>query len=174
MFAKLGNVCQRFLRGLVVPENNKNLAKAVRDWIDDTGLTQAKISALGGPSSTTVTKILSGTGSFRQAVFGQLDRGLGWGDGGAMAAWRGEIAAAAKGFDWRGVSDQELLGEVERRMKGGQAWGGDSGPEDGDGSRGVTHLRPTEPPAYDPEQHAARKGKVEPSGEAGGRSHGRE
>lgn len=68
MFAKLDNVCQRFLRGLVVPENNKDLANAVRDWINDSGLTQARISANGGPSSTTITKILTGKGSFRQAL----------------------------------------------------------------------------------------------------------
>lgn len=104
-----------------VPENNEDLARAVRNWIDDTGLTQAKISALGGPSSTTMTKILTGKGSFRQAVFGQLDRALNWGEGGAMAAWRGELAkTAGDKFDWRTVGDRELLDEVERRMKGEQ------------------------------------------------------
>lgn len=102
-----------------MPENNEDLARAVRNWIDDTGLTQAKITALGGPSSTTMTKILSGKGSFRSAVFGQLDRSLNWGDGAAYAAWRGELVAA--GVDWRSVSNRELLAEVERRMKGGSS-----------------------------------------------------
>jgi len=105
---------QDFWEGMTVPDNNDDLAKAVRDWIDSHGLTQAKISARGGPSSTTITKILSGRGSFRAAVFGQIDRGLEWGDGRAEEVWQGEPDGSR--IDWREASDDQLLEEVRRRL----------------------------------------------------------
>jgi hypothetical protein len=139
-----------------VPENNEDLARAVRNWIDDTGLTQAKISALGGPSRTTMTKILTGKGSFRQAVFGQLDRALNWGEGGAMAAWRGEFTkTVGDKFDWRTVGDRELLDEVERRMKGEQdvrrTEAKKSPDDDGTPPAPVTDLGARRPPMTDDE-----------------------
>lgn len=102
-----------------MPENNARVAKAVREWIERHGLTQSVINARGGPSSSTITKLLSGTGGFRNAIYAQLDRGLDWGTGTAEAIWQGKAEAnAPKGFDWRSVDDDELLAEVRRRMGG--------------------------------------------------------
>ena len=103
-----------------MPENNPRLAKAVRDWVEQRGLTQPVISARGGPSSTSMTKVLTGRGSFAASMFLKLDRGLGWGDGTAERHWRGE--ALASSVDWREASDQELVEELSRRLanRGGQ------------------------------------------------------
>lgn len=125
-----------------MPENNEALARAVRSWIQDTGLTQAKISAAGGPSSTTMTKILSGEGQFRAAVFGQLDRALDWGEGRASEVWRGQTSAVA--VDWRSATDDQLLGELERRLARSRGEGDDHGEDHqkmssaADGSTGGT------------------------------------
>jgi len=61
-----------------------------------------------------MTKILSGTGSFRAVIFGQLDRGLEWGDGEAQRAWQRE--PDGNRIDWREASDEQLLDEVRRRL----------------------------------------------------------
>lgn len=99
-----------------MPDNNPQLAEAVRAWVESHGLTQTTIAARGGPSTSTMTKVLSGRGSFRRVIFNQLDRGLDWGDGNAERYWRGE-AVRDDGFDWRNVSDAELMAEVTRRMR---------------------------------------------------------
>lgn len=99
-----------------MPELNDDLAEAVKRWIDAHSLTQPVIASNGGPSSTTLTKVLSGSGNVRPVILSQLDRGLGWGSGHAARVLRGEEVPAS--FDWRSVSDRELLDEVERRMKG--------------------------------------------------------
>lgn len=99
-----------------MPKNNTALAAAVRDWIETRGLTQTTIAARGGPSTSTMTKVLSGEGSFRGVIFAQLDRGLGWGDGVAERHWFGQgVPVEAKG--WREASDDELLAELHRRME---------------------------------------------------------
>lgn len=150
MFAK------QFCEGGAVPENNQQLADAVADRVRELGMSQAQVSAAGGPSSTTMTKVLSGTGGLRDAIFGQLDRALEWEPGTARSRWRGEAQEAPRTIDWRSATNQELLAEVGRRMEqGGQQWAtGTPGPEDDADDGGV--VRPFPDPRYDPDMHQAQ------------------
>lgn len=121
--------------GGAMPENNQHLADAVRRWIDSRGLTQSVIAARGGPSTSTLTKVLKGTGTLRPSIFADLDRGLEWGDGRAESEWRG-VTAAPEGFDWRSVSDEQLLDEIATRMRRGGSDAGTAGPPKKSGGGG--------------------------------------
>lgn len=123
-----------------MPENNQHLADAVKRWIDSRGLTQSVIAARGGPSTSTLTKVLKGTGTLRPSIFADLDRGLGWGDGRAESEWRG-VTAAPEGFDWRSVSDEQLLDEIATRMRRGGSDAGTAEPREKSAGGGVAPLR---------------------------------
>lgn len=153
-----------------MPELNARLAEAVKAWIaNHPHLTQPVISSNGGPSSTTLTKVLAGEGNVRPGILAQLDQGLGWGHGRAAKLLAGEAIPVE--FDWTSVSDRELLSEVERRMRRGGSDAGHTGkksPSPGEpGTRGsgpgtVAELPPRTPEEpdlrFDPElyeQYAA-------------------
>ncbi|HHV20801.1 MAG TPA: hypothetical protein GXZ30_04580 [Propionibacterium sp.] len=130
---------------------NARLAEAVKAWIADRPhLTQPVISSNGGPSSTTLTKVLTGEGNVRPGILAQLDQGLGWGNGRAAKLLAGEAIPVE--FDWTSVSDRELLSEVERRMARGGSDAGNTGKKSpGPGEPGnVTELRPELPDWAEP------------------------
>lgn len=100
-------------------ELNEALAKAVAWWVEREALTQSVIASRGGPSTTSLTKILSGRGSVRPGSITDLDIGLRWGSGTAAAYLAGEDplgidrASDAPLNEW---SDDQLVRELARRL----------------------------------------------------------
>lgn len=102
-----------------MPENNGNLAEAVKAHIQSKGWSQTTIAARGGPSTTSLTKITSGRGNLSPKMLAQIDAGMQWGEGRAAQILAGEVPGAV---DLAQLSDDALLAEVRRRMKGAPSW----------------------------------------------------
>lgn len=101
-------------------ELNPRLAEAVTWWVQRNALTQTVIAARGGPSTTSMTKILAGKGSVRPGSLTDLDVGLGWGDGVAVEYLSGRdplgifsLPTGAPPAEW---TDDQLLAELRRRL----------------------------------------------------------
>lgn len=82
--------------------------------MDELGVSQATGQGRGGPSTTSLTKITSGTGYIQGSQLGKLDAGLQWPSGAAARILRGGSTLTTIAD----VSDEELLAEVARRMQG--------------------------------------------------------
>ena len=61
-----------------MPTNNSALSDAVKARMGEQGWSQATVITQGGPSSTSLTKILSGQGNLSPKLLAQLDTGLQW------------------------------------------------------------------------------------------------
>lgn len=99
-----------------MPQNNGKLAEEVKARIQSKGWSQTTIAARGGPSTTSLTKITSGKGNLSPKMLAQIDAGMEWEPGRAARTLAGETTAAAS--DLASTSDDDLLAEVRRRMKG--------------------------------------------------------
>lgn len=101
-------------------ELNEGLAKAAAIWIKRHGLSQTTIAALGGPSTTSMTKIGSGRGSVRPGSLVRLDKAFGW-EVGTSAQYLDGLdpqglftePAPATLHEW---SDEQLLDELRQRL----------------------------------------------------------
>lgn len=65
------------------------LASAFAQWVDDNGWTQTDVAAMGGPSTSTQTKVRQGHGPFRSGTLRQVDAIMGWKPGTAQRVIRG-------------------------------------------------------------------------------------
>ena len=108
-----------FGEGVHMTELNQALAEAVREWATRNALSQTVIAARGGPSTTSMTKILSGSGSVRPGSLTDLDKGLGWGQGVAVEYLAGRdplglfAASNSPVTEW---TNEQLLAELARRL----------------------------------------------------------
>lgn len=83
------------------------------------GWSQATVIKQGGPSTTSLTKVLSGTGNLSPRLIAQLDAGLKWEAGTAAKILRqSQIAAPDLArIDLPDISDEELVSELLRRLQ---------------------------------------------------------
>ena len=98
-----------------MPENNQALADAVTSRVREMGWSQTTVAARGGPSTTSLTKIASAQGSLSPKMLAQIDRGMDWTAGTAARILAGHAVAD---LDIAGISNDDLLAEVRRRMEG--------------------------------------------------------
>lgn len=64
-------------------DGRRKLAEAFGAWADRHGYTQSQIAAMGGPSTTTQTKLRLGEGVVSRHTLRQLDAVMGWPAGSA-------------------------------------------------------------------------------------------
>ena len=85
-----------------MPAGPERLARYVRARREELGLSQGDVSARGGPSDTTLSKIEAGTGGLSRASVSKLDTALAWARGSARRVLDGgepEPAAGAQAVD---------------------------------------------------------------------------
>lgn len=121
-----------------MPELNERLAKAVRNRMDELGVSQATVQGRGGPSTTSLTKITSGAGYIQGSQLGKLDAGLQWPSGTAARILRGGSTLTSIAD----VSDEELLAEVARRMQGRPNGAGNAEAEKSSGEAVTPNVTP--------------------------------
>lgn len=121
-----------------MPELNERLAKAVRNRMDELGVSQATGQGRGGPSTTSLTKITSGAGYIQGSQLGKLDAGLQWPSGTAARILRGGSTLTTIAD----VSDEELLAEVARRMQGRPNEAGNAEAEESPGEAVTPNVTP--------------------------------
>ena len=128
-------------------DGRQALAQAFDDWYSRSGMNQSQVAAAGGPSTTTQTKVRQSDGPVSRQTLQQLDHVTGWPPGTAARYLSGEpVTAIAAPARLDQVSDDELLNEVRRRLKG-ESWTGQTRPEEVLLTRVVGHPEPLEPGA---------------------------
>lgn len=122
-----------------MPENNQALAEAVTSRVRELGWSQTTVAARGGPSTTSLTKITGGIGRLSPKMLAQIDRGMDWTAGTAARILAGQPVAE---LSLTGISNDDLLAEVRRRMEGAP-WLVPGRPEELE--RGVATAKPATP-----------------------------
>jgi len=155
-FAKdLGKVC-------AMPENSGSLAEAVKARIQSKGWSQTTIAAKGGPSTTSLTKITSGQGNLSPKMLAQIDAGMEWEPGRAAQILAGGTGPVVT--ELASVSDEALLEEVRRRLKGA-SWSGDPAQEESElvlDTSPAIDLLGDRPPAETAGPRSPRAGQGQP------------
>lgn len=70
-------------------DGHQALAEAFSEWVDGHGWTQTEVVMMGGPSTSTQTKVRQGHGPYRSATLRQIDKVMGWHPGTAQKVVRG-------------------------------------------------------------------------------------
>lgn len=70
-------------------DGRQRLAQLFGDWVDRHGYTQGEVAAMGGPSTTTQTKVRYSDGPVSRQTMRQLDQVLGWPAGTTAGVLRG-------------------------------------------------------------------------------------
>lgn len=71
-------------------DGRRRLAELFGAWADRHGLTQGEIAAMGGPSTTTQTKVRHTDGPISRQTLRRLDAVMGWPNGTAAGILQGE------------------------------------------------------------------------------------
>lgn len=100
-------------------DGRKRLAELFGEWADGRGLTQTDVAAMGGPSTTTQTKVRLTDEPISRQTIRQLEAVMGWPAGRAMAVLQGDYQEPSGSFTLADVSNEELLEEVAKRMRRG-------------------------------------------------------
>lgn len=76
-------------------DGRQRLAQVFGDWVDRHGYTQGEVAAMGGPSTTTQTKVRTTDGPISRQTQRQLDQLMGWPAGTSAGILRGELPPGA-------------------------------------------------------------------------------
>ena len=68
----------------------RRLAEMFGEWMDRNGYTQGDVAAMGGPSTTTQTKVRHTDDALSRRTLRQIDTVMGWAPGGALSVLRGD------------------------------------------------------------------------------------
>lgn len=70
-------------------EGRRRLAELFEAWVSRHGYTQSQVAAMGGPSTTTQTKVVKSDDSLSRQTLRQLDAVMGWEPGTAAGVLQG-------------------------------------------------------------------------------------
>lgn len=97
MYVSPEHVSDRFCHtGAVPAQDHERLARYVRERREELGLTQEEVATRGGPSTATLRLIENAAGAaYKAKSLRQLEDGLGWARGSAIAVLGGGVPSLA-------------------------------------------------------------------------------